>query len=177
MKKVKFRSFVLLFSTFIVLGSCSQEDAIDDAVLNPIPDPNNPTTNFFKASFNGSSFVAQTRNAVKTSNKFIITGGRGTVGENISISVNGTNPGVYSTPLDIIIYNKSDATAYDYVSYLTFGTTTTHTAIIEITSIDTTAKRIAGTFDFVGYWSNFNSTQVVAPINFTNGSFEMPYSE
>lgn len=177
MKKQNFIKYILIVMLAFAIGSCSQEESIDDAVVNPIPDLNNPTSNFFKVNFNGSTFKATTFSAVKANGKFTVTGGKGTIGENIAISINGIAPGIYDSSSDVIIYNKSDATAFDYVSYITFGSTTTHTALVEITAVNTTTKRISGTFDFVGYWSNFNTTTPVPPINFTNGSFEMAYTE
>jgi hypothetical protein len=171
-----YKYFFLLFISTLV-GSCSQEEIIDDAVLNPIADINNPTSNFFKVNFSGNTYKATTFTASKTNGKFLINGGKGTIGENISIAINGVAAGTYSSPTDIIVYNKSDATAFDYVSYLTFGTTTINTAQITIITVDATAKRISGTFDFVGYWANFNVGATVQSINFTNGSFEMGYTE
>ncbi len=168
--------FFILFSIFMI-SSCTQRELIDDAVLNPIPNLNNPTANFFKVKMNGTVYNSATFSAVKADGKFLINASRGSGGENIFITINGTAVGVYQTSSDVIIYKPNTASAYDYVSYLTIGTTTTHNALIEITAINTTTKRIAGTIDFVGYWANFNQPTQVPPINFTNGKFEMPYSE
>ena len=169
---------LLLYILFaFIINSCSQNEDIDNAVLNPNADIDNPTSNFFRTNFNGSTFKATTFNATKTAGKFIINGSKGVDGENFSMSVNASAPGFYNSSADVIIYNKSNLTSFKYVSYLVFGTTTTNTVEITITSVDATTKRISGFFDFVGYWSNFNTGATVPPINFTNGSFEMAYSE
>ena len=96
MKKNNFLQYLFLFFITIIVCSCSQSELIDDVVLNPIADINNPTSNFFKVNFNGSTYKAATFTASKANGKFVINGGKGTIGENISITINGFAAGMCS---------------------------------------------------------------------------------
>jgi len=172
MKKIKFLTvcFILL-SAF--LTSCSGDVEPLDPAVDLTPDP--PAGGFFKVDFSDQTFQATTTVAYISSGNILISGVRST-GQTISIALDGSTVGTYNTDDNIISYTPSPNSEYDYINIneLPDGNYVNNGSVI-ITEIDTDAKTISGTFSFTGYWSDYTDENPPSPIEFTNGSFSIPY--
>ena len=177
MKKLKLISYLFILVGSLSITSCSTDvEPIDPAViLNPGPDPTNPTTGFFKVDFNNQTYNATVATAFVMGNTIIISGARGVQGENFSFILDGSTVKTYNSAEDNMVYNPSNASEYDYANFADMSTPV-NTGSVTITEINQTTHMISGTFNFVGYWSDYTDENPPAPIAFTNGSFSIPYT-
>ncbi|MGK4568473.1 DUF6252 family protein [Flavobacterium sp. 3HN19-14] len=135
----------------------------------------NPTS-FFKVDFNSATFNATSTLAYIAGGHILITGIRGTNGEQFAFILNGTTAGTYASTEDLMGYTTDAAAEYEFNNFENENFDP-NTGSVTITSINPTTHTIAGTFHFTGYWSDYTDTNPPAPIEFTNGSFSMTYSE
>ncbi|MFY0481294.1 DUF6252 family protein [Flavobacterium sp. PLA-1-15] len=174
MKKTKFLSLCLLVVTAFNFISCSGDvEPLDPAVeLNPNP----PAGSFFKVDFSGQTFEANTTVAYVASGNILISGVKSS-GQTISIALDGATVGTYNTDTHIISYSASPNSEYDYVNFneLPDGNYVSNGTVV-ITEINMDTKMISGTFAFTGHWSDFTDENPPAPIEFTNGSFKIPFT-
>ena len=136
----------------------------------------NPASSFFKVDFNGQTFNATTKTAVIGNGKIEIAGVRGANSETVGIIIQGVSTGTYTTT-SAMGYSDNTTADYAFASLKLEGSSLVSTASVTITNINTTTKIITGTFNFIGHWSDFSNTNPPAPIEFTNGSFSLPYTD
>lgn len=166
------------------ITSCSGDvEPLDSAVIvNPDPtdptDPTNPgtTTGSFKVDFSGQTYVALATTALVSDGNIIITGIRGTQGENIGIAIGGDQVGTYDGDDALMVYNPSVTSDYDYANLDGVSEESVSNGTVVITEINETTHMITGTFNFVGHWSDYTDDTPPAPIAFTNGTFTVPYT-
>lgn len=142
----------------------------------PFTTPDALSSSFFKVDFNGQTFNATTKTAEIGNGKIVIAGIRGANSETVGITIQGTTPGTYTTA-SIMGYSDNTMLDYEYASVKLEGTSLVSTASVTISSINTTTKIITGTFNFIGHWSDFSDATPPTPIEFTNGSFSIPYTD
>jgi len=181
MKKLKFISYLFILAGSLSITSCSTDvEPIDPAVIqNPgtdPTDPTNPAASFFKVDFNNQTYNGTFNSAFVAGNTIIISGARGTQGENIAFMLEGSTIGTYASEDDLMVYNPSATSEYDYGNFQDPSTSPANTGSVTITEINQTTHMISGTFHFVGYWSDYTDTTPPAPITFTNGSFSIPFT-
>lgn len=182
MKNVKLLSLFLILMGSFGMTSCSTDvEPIDPAVvLNPTDptDPTNPTTgtSFFKVDFNNQTYVATVTTAYIAGGTILISGARGVQGENIGMVLNGSAVGTYASDEDLVVYNPSATSEYDYANMANAVTAPENTGSVTITEINQATHMISGTFHFVGHWSDYSDDTPPAPITFTNGSFHIPFT-
>lgn len=171
MKNIKFLSaLVVLFSAF-TFTSCDNEPI--DSALDPGDFGGGGNTNaFFKADFNGSTWNANTSQAIVSGNLIQIAGVKSD-GSTFGFFVEASTTGTYPANENLLAFNPAGS-EYGYWS-TNINNPEENTGSITITNIDTVNKKISGTFSFKGYWSNADETGVL-PIDFTNGEFNnVPY--
>ena len=146
MKTINSFSALLLFLCAATIASCSKDDGT--------PVSNLPIYNAaFTVDIDGEPYTAAQLAAVQLNGTLTITGGRGTNGEAVSITLPNTTPGTYTNA--IMAYNPGIIGA-DYVNAGMNGSVT-------ITSME--GGKVSGSFSFTGYWEG------AEPIVFTNGAF------
>ena len=133
------------------------------------------TTAVFKADFNNSTWNT-TQYAAEVSPNFIQIAGFKANGESFLFLVNSIGGvGTYPANENILAYTPPGS-EYGYWS-TNFSNPTENTGSITITNINTVTKTISGTFNFKGYWSDTDVTNI-APVQFTNGVFtNIPYTD
>ena len=182
MKKIQILSAVILFFTAFNFISCSDVEPLDPAIIIPTPtdptdpenptNPTNPTTGgSFKADFDGQTFTASSTLVYISGGSIIITATR-TQGDSFGMIIEGTSTGTYPVNGNLIAYTPPGS-EYGYE-----GTHPTdenaNTGSVIITAVNTANKTISGTFQFTGFWSNFDETRPSK--QFTNGVFtNLPY--
>jgi hypothetical protein len=88
--------------------------------------------------------------------------------------INGTSVGSYPANDNLIAYNPAGSEFAFVGNHPTDATA--DTGVFTITSVDVVNHTISGTFNFTGYWSDFDDT-TVTPKEFTNGVFtNLPYT-
>lgn len=133
---------------------------------------NNNTPPVFKADFNNATWNAATYQAEISGNLIQIVGLKAD-GSSFGFIVQGSTVGTYPANTNILTYNPPNS-EFGYWS-TNINNPTENTGSITITNINTTAKTISGTFNFKGYWSNADVTNI-PPVQFTNGVFtNIPY--
>lgn len=170
---MKFLSVILILFSAFNLTSCSEVEPIDPAIIiNPNPNPNPiPTAGLFKVDFDGQTFSASTTLVYLSGGSIIINATR-PQGDSFGVILSGTITGTYPANDNLIAYSPAGS-EYAYTgNHPTDETLNTGSMIV--TSINTINKTISGTFQFTGYWSNYDVT--LAPKVFTNGVFtNLPY--
>lgn len=134
MKKI---TLLLLVSGIIFSMSCKKDTKITD-IINPGAS--------MKCNIGGASWSAVSRVTTKQGNKFIITG-TGSMGSDVlNVTIFGATTGTYNLTTTLPIqtqmsgtFTKSTSTDSLYTAYE--GTAT-------LSSVDTTNKKISGTFSF-----------------------------
>lgn len=172
MKNLKFLSvLVILFSAF-TFTSCDNEP-IDSAInLDDFDNGGNAGPALFKADFSGETWTALSSQAVISGN-FIQIAGIKSDGSGFGFIIEGSSTGTFPANTNLLAFNPAGS-EFSYWS-TNFENPAEDTGSITITNIDTVNKKISGTFNFKGYWSNTDETGVL-PINFTNGVFtDVPY--
>lgn len=180
-KLKKVFAFLLLF-TAVFFTACGEIEPY----TGPMPTQQTPTTpstpGSFKADFGGQTFTASTIQAIVNSDYVAITGMKSS-GEFFQITIPGATVGTYtldmstssSMPFGLIYsagsgnipYMAADDDTGPFAGFANY----TDTAEIVISSINTTTKKISGTFKFTGVrFVNGSGTAVETKV-FTNGSF------
>ncbi len=175
MRNVKLLPFIFILLTSISFVSCDNEpidSAIDLGDFGGDDGGNNGGGEaFFKVDFNGSTWFADTAEAVKYTNSFQIGGLKTATGQTIAFSLNGDTPGTYDSTSNLIIYepNNNNPTG-DFYWALNPTNPNISAGSVTITSIDNVNNKVSGSFAFTGYWSDPTVTNI-PPITFTNGVF------
>lgn len=171
MNKIKLIAGIVLILTSFTFTSCDNEP-IDSAI--DLDDFENPTGGpmAFKADFSGETWTGTMAQAVVSGN-FISIGAAKADGSAFSILVEAHTTGTFPANQNIIAYTPAGS-EYGYWS-INPANDTEDTGSITITSINTVAKTVSGTFSFKGYWSDTTNTSII-PVQFTNGVFNnIPY--
>jgi len=132
MKKSKL--FILI--TIIAFSfSCKKDSKITDII--------NPSASM-KCKIDGVDWIAQIRETILQSNKFIING---TTGSNvINVTTIGTTTGTYNLSITIPIQTQFSATFTNSTS--SDSLYTAYEGSVTLSAVDTTNKKISGTFSF-----------------------------
>lgn len=175
----------LFFIFFLVLGLFSS------CVENPVEDPDPlPPAGHVTADFDGATYTSTTEQAVITDVSMSLKGSRED-GSYFKITlperpiIGGTytwavydagSPGFY-----LAYFENADAVPYvaarDNIGEFANFPSYTDTAEIVILGIDTTNKRVSGTFKFTGVRFTDDTQTAVETKLFTNGTFfNIPYS-
>ncbi|TGD59857.1 DUF6252 family protein [Flavobacterium humi] len=178
-------AFILLFATAF-FSSCTTEIEPYEGTIPGANNPSNPSNPsspaVFKADFDGQTFTANTIQAIVNSDYVAITGIKSS-GEFFQITIPGATVGTYtldmtnssSMPFGLIYsagsgnipYLAADDDTGDFAGFANY----TDTAQIVISSIDTTNKKISGTFKFTGVRFASGSSTTIETKVFTNGVF------
>lgn len=146
----------------------------DDSTTGGNNGENPNTTPVFKADFNNSTW-STTQYAAEVSPNFIQIAGFKTNGESFLFLVNASGVGTYPANENILAYTPPGS-EFGYWSS-NFNNPNENTGSITITNINTVTKTISGTFNFKGYWSDTDVTNI-PPVQFTNGVFtNIPYTD
>lgn len=166
MKNINFLVRLFLIVAALTFYSCTTEP-IDPAInLNDFGGNNN-LASIFKVNFSGATWSATATNAIVSSNTIFINA-MNSDGSTISILVQGIATGTYPTNTNIISYTPLGS-SFGYWS-VNNSSLTENTGSISITTIDTVNKKISGTFNYKGYWSDTATTSIL-PVQFTSGVF------
>jgi hypothetical protein len=171
MKNIKILGGLFLIVVAFTFTSCENEPI--DSAIN-LDDFNNPPAGatVFKTEFSGVTWNATEAQAF-ISGSTITIGATKADGSTFSILVDGSTTGTYPANDNIIAYTPSGST-FGYWSINT-ANPAENTGSITITNIDTANRKISGTFEYKGYWSD-GSTPSIIPVQFTNGVFtSIPY--
>lgn len=178
MKKISILFFAL---ASILFYSCEGDvEPVDSVLIGDTDSSNNNGSNnnnnyTFKADFNGATWNASSASAQVGGDFISIVGLKGTQGESFAFLVEANTPGTYPANVNILAYTPAND-EYGYWS-LNVDNPDENTGSITITNIDTTNRTISGTFQFKGYWTDSDVTNI-APIQFTNGVFtNVPYTD
>ncbi len=168
MKILKYKLQFLVLFLLTLLTACVYEP-IDGTVE---PDPGGTTNSGnFKADFSGKTWTAKETQAIISGN-FIEISAINAKGESFGIMIEGAAVGTYAANINILAYTPAGS-EYGYWS-INDDNPSEDTGSVTITSINTEAKTISGTFHFKGYWSDADNPKT--PITFTNGVFkDIPY--
>lgn len=149
-----------------------QTEPVDPAVLdnNPIDVPGDAS---FTVKIGGENFVADQAQAVIDEGVIAVAGIRGNNGETVSFIITGSGENTFSGEDVLFSYDPSAESEYTYNNYTEDGEAN---GSVTITEIDAVNHTISGTFQFTGYYSNFDV--VVLPTVFSNGQFtDIPYTD
>jgi hypothetical protein len=174
MKVLKVVSVLFVMIVSLLSVACTTNvEPIDPAVLNPNIDPNAPVEGTFKVDFEDQTFSTISASALITPNSITIGALKASTGENFTINLTGVTLGEYSTTDQVsILYKEETAGVFGYLSKNTIGSTAT----VNITSINNATRRIKGTFKFIGNWNDPTNATPPAAIQFTNGTFDVPFT-
>ena len=152
---------LLILASLVGINSCQKE----------LTDPNAPIitpggTGDFRATINGSLWIATTSGAARQ-NGYISVAGQGG-GKTIAITL--TDSGVHhytltQNTLGAAAY--SDSSSGSNVAFTSNATTSTGGSV-DITSIDTVNKKISGTFRFTAYRAIDSLQRTITSGSFTN---------
>jgi|YNPMSStandDraft_2_1061718.scaffolds.fasta_scaffold07381_4 hypothetical protein len=157
------KNAILIVISIILLTNCKKDSKINDIV--------NPTASF-TCKINGTTWTAITRVTRKESNKFIITGTSSLGSDALNIVTFGTEKKTYNlSPID----GKTEFSAtFTNDTQITDSLYQAVNGTVTITSLDTTNKKISGTFQFI-------TSKIVNPLiikEITSGSFNnLTYTE
>lgn len=161
MNKFKFLAFFALLITSFT--SCENEE-----LGSGVGEGNeeNPEAPLFKADFDGQTFSTTTVQAYISGGSITIVGSKSN-GENFAFILDGTTAGTYAANDNLVGYSPAGS-EYSYVG-INPDDEDADTGSVIISSVNTTNNTLSGTFNFTGYWTNYDET--VAPKQFTNGVF------
>lgn len=164
MKKIIFISFILTF-----LFSCENEP-LDATLSNQITDSNNSNTQgIFKVTFDGQTFQTSNVQCVIENNILILDALRTPNNDSFGFVIDNISVGTFNAKDHLVIYHPNPNSDYGYLA-LNINNPSENLGSITITNIDAVNKKISGTFNFKGYWSDDFVTNI-PPKNFTSGSF------
>ena len=143
------KKIIISLVTFLIIISCTKDES-GNIVLPAM-----------SALINGVEWTTLTRVTVLEESKFIITG-TSTTGKSLVITIFGTSEGLYNVTL---IPPGAAAVYKESVSPTTEDAFFSATGEVNLTNVDTSKKRISGTFSFIVV-RNFTNT-----VNITQGKF------
>ena len=151
MKKI---TLFILISGLLFTFSCKKDSKITDIVN---------VSASMKCKINGTSWTAITRVTTKQGNTFLING-TGSIGsEVLNITVLGTTTGTYTLdPLSSLTQFSANLTNS---SGVTDSLYTAYEGTVTLSSVDTTSKKISGSFSFKAKNMLLNNKQI------TDGTF------
>ena len=165
MKRLRILSiFMVLFAVLGGIVTSCETEPVDPLLLTDDTDGTDPTPDpgVFTVKIGGTLFVADSTVATLANGAITIKGYKGTEGENVTIMVPATTTGTYTALM-----------TYDPGTTLNFYTNLTPAGLpsgsATITTINTAARVISGSFSFTGYYSD--ATQNIPPTAFTEGIF------
>ncbi|WP_026713701.1 DUF6252 family protein [Flavobacterium daejeonense] len=169
MKSIQFRPQIFVLFLATLFASCVYEPI--DGTVESDPGSGENTSGEFKADFSGKTWTAAETEVVISEN-FIEIAAFKSNGEVFSLIIEGASEGTYAANINVLAYVPADS-EYGYWG-LNDNNPDENTGSITITKIDTEKKTISGTFQFKGYWSDYDNPRT--PIQFTNGVFtDLPY--
>lgn len=172
---MKYFSTLLLVFTSLFFTSCDVEP-VDSELTNFLSEQeqqNNVGSPLFKANFNNATWTAQNTVVYISGGLIRLEASIGVNGEGFGFLLNGATTGSYPANDNFVIYSPANS-EYGWAAFNP-NNENENTGSITITSINTVNQTISGFFNFKGYWSNTNVTNI-QPINFTNGVFQnLPY--
>lgn len=186
MNRIQLLNWAVIAVIMFQFSACTNEPLDTN-----FPDENDPgllEEGQFKASIDGTQFVAEsTTVALNSNNELVITGAKESSGELISIGVENAGTGSFnltagSGTQNVGIYFDEAGSANPYTTSLAFG----GTGQLQITELDTTELTITGTFSILGARPVFdangdpvvdgNGDPVTENIAITLGAFnKLPY--
>jgi hypothetical protein len=135
---MKKSTLLLLIPIIIFSFACKKDSKIADII--------NPTASM-KCTINGTPWSAITRVTTKQGNTFLING-TGSLGNDVlNITVLGTTPGTYTLSTYSPPQTQFSAT-YTNSTSSTDSLYTAYEGTVTLSSVDTTAKKISGTYTF-----------------------------
>lgn len=174
MKKLNLLSAFMLLFTAIGFTSCDSEP-VDPLLIGNEEEPTGPA--IFKVDFSGATYTADEAQAVVTGSSIMISGIKAN-GSTFAIMVPGTTTGTYDgggVQFPMMSYKPTLTSPFMYTNVDPSLEIEDPSGSVTITSINTTAKTISGTFNFTGYWGDETANQ--PNIAFTNGTFQnIPYT-
>ncbi len=175
MKKLNFLPAFILLLMAVGFTSCDSEP-VDPLLIGPGEEPTGPA--IFKVDFSGSTYTADQAQAVVSGNSISIAGLKTSTGASFALVIPGTTTGTYDggdVQFPLMSYKPTLNSMFMYMNVDPTLELEDPTGSVTITSINTTAQTISGTFNFTGYWSDEAANQ--PNIAFTNGSFQnIPYT-
>lgn len=159
MKKLSLLSFFAVFFMAIGFSSCSTEPI--DPTFNNGTDGGSTAPASFQVNIGTDLYQATTTTGQVESNVLTLTA-TNAAGAKFVIQVPAAR-GTYSTSLITYTPNGSDSGSYTNLS------TTGISGSVTIVSYNATTRKVSGTFNFTGYWTNPSDNRPSA--QFTNGVF------
>lgn len=191
MNKIKIIAGIFLILTSFTFTSCENEP-IDSAInLDDFGGGGGggTTTGTFKVDYDGQTFVATVTQAIVNNDYIAITGLKSATGEFFQITIPNGTVGTYtwadfdgtSNLLGLAYAPGNGANGYigasdqtgEFANLLTY----TDTAEVNIISINSSSHKITGTFKFTGARFGGTSGNTVETKVFTNGQFNLTYTE
>jgi hypothetical protein len=178
-KIIFFKCLVVLISVTSII-SCETEPLDSALNLADFQDPNNPNnpnnpsnSALFTVDFDGQTWISQNTVAQVGPNLIILNASIGTSGESFQFLLDANSIGTYPAKDHLVAYTPANS---DY-GWWAFNNDNPNenTGSVTITEINTVNKTISGNFNFKGYWSDVDVTNI-EPKQFTNGVFvNIPY--
>jgi len=172
MKNIKFLAVIILTLTAFTFTSCENEP-IDSAInlddfVNPTLEPT-----LFKVDFSAATWTAVTAQAFISGNLIQIAAAKPN-GDTFAFLIEGNALGTYPANANILAFTPAGS---DFVYWSINGANASeNTGSITISNIDTVNKKISGTFEYKGYWSDTTTTSIL-PVQFASGVFtNIPYA-
>lgn len=164
MKRLKLLSSIMVLFMAIGFTSCDTEP-VDPLLIGQDPDDNTPAS--FQVDFSNATYRATSTTAVVTNGVLTITATRDTGGI-FTITVPATR-GTHTA--SVITYTPSTTVPGSYTNVSTANVS----GSVSIASINTTTRKVTGTFNFTGYW--YNPSANIPNLEFTSGIFTaIPYT-
>ena len=165
MKRLRILSiFMVLFAVLGGIVASCETEPVDPLLLtddnggtDTIADPG-----IFTVKIGGTLFVADSTIATLGNGMMVIKGYKGTEGENVTITVPSTTTGTYTA---VMIYDPGTSDNF----YSNVSPSSGPSGSATITTINTAARVISGSFNFTGYYSD--TAQNLPNVAFTEGIF------
>ena len=166
--------FLVTLLTIFFIG-CENEP-VDSALNSQVNNPNNnnPTSGVFKATFDGQVFQTSTVECVLQNGILLMNAARTPNNDSFEFVITNAAVGTFPAKDHGVIYEPANSGGYGYWA-ANINNPNEDLGSVVITSIDMVNKKISGTFNFKGYWSDTDNTSII-PVQFTNGVFQnVPY--
>ena len=165
MKRLRILSiFMVLFAVLGGIVASCETEPVDPLLLtddnggtDTIADPG-----IFTVKIGGTLFVADSTIATLGNGQIVIKGYKGTEGENVTITVQATTTGTYTA---LMVYDPGTSDNF----YSNISPASGPSGSATITTINTAARVISGSFSFTGYYSD--TAQNLPNVAFTEGIF------
>jgi hypothetical protein len=167
MKSINLFLVTLLAIFFIGCENEPVDPSLNSQVNNP--NNNNPTSGVFKATFDGQIFQTSNVECVLQNGILLMEATRTPNNDSFSIIITNAAVGTFPAKDHGVIYEPAGSGGFGYWA-ANINNPNEDLGSVVITSIDMVNKKISGTFNFKGYWSD-TTIPNMTPKNFTNGSF------